>query len=149
MITAADPQSLPAGPGYLLIAGLACTAAGAVCFLGFLITATCDLIRHHREGRILVPLPRHARAATAGALLLAAAGIVSGLRHLYWPTVLFGLGVLVLTEAALRERRRARRAADDAFAASLPQRLHDSASDLTRHLHTGGTPDEIRLECER
>jgi hypothetical protein len=52
---------------------------------------------------------RHQRAAGLGAVLLAAAGIGCGLHELYPHAALLGLGVLVLTEAALRASRRHRR----------------------------------------
>ncbi|MEU9661888.1 hypothetical protein [Streptomyces chartreusis] len=52
---------------------------------------------------------RYQHAATAGAALLAAACVGSFAHRSYVPAILFGLGVLVLTEAALREHRRLRR----------------------------------------
>jgi hypothetical protein len=52
---------------------------------------------------------RHQHAAALGAVLLAAAGIGCGLHELYPHAALLGLGVLVLTEAALRANRRHRR----------------------------------------
>ncbi|MFI5685870.1 hypothetical protein [Streptomyces sp. NPDC051636] len=160
--------TVPAAPGWYLIAGLACAALGALSFLGFLITATCKAVRHHRTRRNTVrPTRRYQHAATTGALLLAAASIVAGLRHLYLPAALFGLGVLVLTEAALREHRRrrrqaveqalavmteaarARRVADEEFEAGLPQRMDAIADDVTQHLHAQGLPTEIRLGWDR
>ncbi|WP_330339372.1 hypothetical protein [Streptomyces sp. NBC_00557] len=158
---------LPAEPGQCLIAGLACTAAGALCFLAFLITATCEAI-HHRTRRTTMRRPRrYQHAAVLGALLLAAAGTTAGLHHLYAPAAAFGLGVLVLTEAALRERRRRprraaaqafaamdqadaeRRAADEAFAALLPHRMDAAAAELTRQMHEQGVPADMRLEWGR
>lgn len=159
---------LPTAPGWCLISGLACVALGALCFIGFLITATCEVMRHHRTRRANGRTPRRCqRAATVGALLLVAASAVSGLRHLYLPAVVFGFGVLVLTEASLREHRRqrrlaaeqalatvaeavrARQAADEAFAAGLPQRMDAIAADITQHLHDSGMPAELQLGWER
>ncbi|MFF6985635.1 hypothetical protein [Streptomyces sp. NPDC010273] len=37
---------VPAGPGLLLIAGLACLAVGALCLIGALVSAITD---HHGE----------------------------------------------------------------------------------------------------
>lgn len=48
-------------------------------------------------------------AATAGAVVLAAAAIGAGLYGQHAAAVVFGIGVLVLTEAALRANRRHRR----------------------------------------
>ncbi|AYD81657.1 hypothetical protein SEA_KROMP_56 [Streptomyces phage Kromp] len=57
-----------------------------------------------------VPSPRrHLYAASAGAVLLTAAALYALTRGLHMPAVLFAFGVLVLTEAALREHRRLRR----------------------------------------
>lgn len=53
---------------------------------------------------------RYQHAATAGAVFLAAAAVHSGLHGQYIPAAMFGFGMLVLTEAALREHRRHRRA---------------------------------------
>jgi len=52
---------------------------------------------------------RYQYAATAGAILLAAACAGSLIHRAFAPAVLFGLGVLVLTEAALREHSRLKR----------------------------------------
>ena len=52
---------------------------------------------------------RHQYAASAGAVVLAAAAIVGGLRHLYPYAAVLGVGVLALTEAALRASRCHRR----------------------------------------
>lgn len=52
---------------------------------------------------------RYQYAATAGAVLLAAACADALAHRMYAPALLFSLGVLVLTEAALREHRRLRR----------------------------------------
>jgi hypothetical protein len=52
---------------------------------------------------------RHQYAASAGAVVLAAAAIVGALRHLYPYAAVLGVGVLVLTEAALRANRCHRR----------------------------------------
>ncbi|MFF3928602.1 hypothetical protein [Streptomyces hirsutus] len=52
---------------------------------------------------------RYQHAATASAVLLAAAGVGSAAHRLYPHAALLGLGVLVCTEAALREQRRHRR----------------------------------------
>jgi len=56
---------------------------------------------------------RYQHGATAGAILLAMSAAAACLHRLYPPAVLFGLGVLVLTEAALRERRRHARAKEE------------------------------------
>jgi hypothetical protein len=48
-------------------------------------------------------------AATTGAVVLAAAAIGAGLHGLHAAACLFGVGVLVLTEAALRQQRLHRR----------------------------------------
>jgi hypothetical protein len=53
---------------------------------------------------------RYQHAATIGAIVLATAAVHSALGRQHIPAALFGLGVLVLTEAALREHRRHRRA---------------------------------------
>lgn len=55
------------------------------------------LHRHYQHG------------ATLGAVLLAAATITTAAHRMYVPATVFALGVLVLTEAALRERRRHQR----------------------------------------
>ncbi|MFC5217291.1 hypothetical protein [Streptomyces coerulescens] len=52
---------------------------------------------------------RYQYAATAGAVLLAAACTSALIHRAYVAAALFGFGVLVLTEAALREHRRLRR----------------------------------------
>ncbi|QJT01771.1 hypothetical protein G9272_16840 [Streptomyces asoensis] len=57
-------------------------------------------------------MTRHSRqrnVAFLGAVVLAAAAIVGGLRHLYPYALVLGFGVLVLTEAALRADRAHRR----------------------------------------
>ncbi|CAL9598746.1 hypothetical protein SUDANB43_05356 [Streptomyces sp. enrichment culture] len=57
-----------------------------------------------------MPSPRrYLYAAAAGAVLLTAATLTALARGLHIPAALFGLGVLVLTETALREHRRLRR----------------------------------------
>ncbi|MEW2451236.1 hypothetical protein AB0896_27385 [Streptomyces parvulus] len=57
-----------------------------------------------------MPSPRRTlHAAVAGAVLLAAAAANALAHGLYIPAACFGLGVLILTEAALREHRRLRR----------------------------------------
>ena len=58
-------NTLPTLPGRLLIAGLACIALGAVCFVAFLITSTRELIRNHRQRRAMPhqPTPRETIAA--------------------------------------------------------------------------------------
>ncbi|MDT6983716.1 hypothetical protein ACFSUJ_12080 [Streptomyces lusitanus] len=53
---------------------------------------------------------RYQHAATAGAVLLTAAAIATALNGLYIQACLFAIGVLILTEATLREHRRHRRA---------------------------------------
>ncbi|MFF9279552.1 hypothetical protein [Streptomyces griseosporeus] len=53
---------------------------------------------------------RYQHAATAGAVLLTAATVGALMHRQYMPAALFAFGVLVLTEAALREHRRIRRA---------------------------------------
>ncbi|MFF9285432.1 hypothetical protein [Streptomyces griseosporeus] len=58
-----------------------------------------------------MPNPRrYQHASTVGAILLAAAAVGALLHRQYAPAALFAFGVLVLTEAALREHRRLRRA---------------------------------------
>ncbi|MBL3669086.1 hypothetical protein JL475_24445 [Streptomyces sp. M2CJ-2] len=52
---------------------------------------------------------RYQHAATAGAVLLAAATIGAILHRQYTPACGFAIGMLILTEAALREHRRIRR----------------------------------------
>jgi len=52
---------------------------------------------------------RYQHAATIGAVFLAAAAVHSALDDQHLPAALFGFGMLVLTEAALREHRRHRR----------------------------------------
>jgi len=56
---------------------------------------------------------RHQYATSAGAVVLAAAAVVGGLRHLYPYAAVLGFGVLVLTEAALRASRCHRRELDE------------------------------------
>ncbi|MFF9043305.1 hypothetical protein [Streptomyces parvulus] len=57
-----------------------------------------------------MPSPRRTLQAAAGGAVLLAAAAVNALAHgLYIPAACFGLGVLVLIEAALREHRRLRR----------------------------------------
>ncbi|MEV6124406.1 hypothetical protein AB0M23_28515 [Streptomyces sp. NPDC052077] len=58
----------------------------------------------------MMPPVFHQHAATAGAVLCAAAAFHALVRGQAAVAVLFGLGVLVLAEAAFRERRRLRRA---------------------------------------
>lgn len=76
---------------------------------------------------------RYQYAATAGAVLLAAACAGSIAHRAYPPAVLFGLGVLVLTEAALREHSRLRR-----------QRLED---DWARRRALGEKPPALTPCC--
>ncbi|MER6531179.1 hypothetical protein [Streptomyces sp. NPDC001508] len=57
----------------------------------------------------MMPRRRYQHAASVGAVLLAAAGIASGLRGLPLQAAVLGIGVLVLTEAAIREHRRHQR----------------------------------------
>ncbi|RSR98056.1 hypothetical protein EF913_28415 [Streptomyces sp. WAC04189] len=52
---------------------------------------------------------RYQHAATAGAVLLAAAAITATAHGLYLPACGFAFGVLILTEAALREAGHVRR----------------------------------------
>ncbi|MCM8548934.1 hypothetical protein [Streptomyces sp. STCH 565 A] len=52
---------------------------------------------------------RYQHAATGGAVLLTAACVNALVHDEEIPAILFGLGVLVLTEAALREHRHLRR----------------------------------------
>ncbi|MFF5795767.1 hypothetical protein [Streptomyces albogriseolus] len=52
---------------------------------------------------------RYQHAATAGAVLLTAAAIAAAANHQFTPACGFAMGVLILTEAALREHRRHRR----------------------------------------
>ncbi|MGW2170377.1 hypothetical protein ACWC1C_07575 [Streptomyces sp. NPDC001705] len=57
-----------------------------------------------------MPSPRRTlQAAVTGAVLLAAAAANALAHGLHIPAAYFGLGVLILTEAALREHRRLRR----------------------------------------
>lgn len=57
-----------------------------------------------------MPSPRrYLYAASAGAVLLTTATLNALARGLHIPAALFAFGVLVLTEAALREHRRLRR----------------------------------------
>lgn len=62
-----------------------------------------------------MPSPRrYLYAAAAGAVLLTAATLNALAHGLHTPAALFAVGVLVLTEAALREHRRLRRRALEA-----------------------------------
>ncbi|MEU6376772.1 hypothetical protein [Streptomyces sp. NPDC046909] len=57
----------------------------------------------------MTPHRRYQHGATVGAVLLAATATGAGLYGMYVPAVVFGFGVLVLTEAAFREHRRHQR----------------------------------------
>ena len=57
----------------------------------------------------MTPHRRYQHGATAGAIILAAAATGAVIHRLYPHAALFGLGVLVLADAALRERRQHRR----------------------------------------
>ncbi|EGX60129.1 hypothetical protein SZN_09411 [Streptomyces zinciresistens K42] len=79
------------------------------------------------------PARRYQHAAIAGAIVLAAAAAGSAAQHALVPACLFGLGVLVLTEAALREHRRLKR-----------RRLE---ADWTRARALGHTPAPLTPCC--